>query len=453
MAGSDALRAGYHDLLRPEVLALVPATARRILDLGCGTGALGKALKARQSCHVDGIEINKAAALVARDNLDTVHEDNLNRFDPSYLTKKYDCIIFADILEHLISPWDAIKKYTSVLEDSGVVVASIPNIAHPWILSNLAQGLFRYAPAGLLDITHLRFFTKTSIFQLFYGAGLKIVNIRPHPSADNPSQFLVTATRPMVPFPHPVATILILTHNNWPYTKSCLDSIKYHTHAPYKILVIDNGSTDGTVEHLRQDTSLYHIENSCNLGFSKGNNIGLMLVDTPYFVLCNNDVVVTPHWLSRMIKHIDTDWQLMVLGPRTNSISGPQVVSDTPYTDTTSLEAFASRLRLHTTSQLTYFQRIVFFFTLFKSAVLPRVGLLDEIYGMGTFEDDDYCMRVIKMGFKCAFDNTVFIHHYGSQSFRSDAAGWRALLAHNQAVFLQKWALSDITDYYRLLRT
>ncbi|GAH97405.1 unnamed protein product, partial [marine sediment metagenome] len=71
------------------------------------------------------------------------------------------------------------------------------------------------------------------------------------------------------------------------------------TKAPYKILVIDNGSTDGTVEHLRADKQILHIENSFNLGFGRGFNLGLVVVDTPYFVLSNSDVIVTKNWLSR----------------------------------------------------------------------------------------------------------------------------------------------------------
>ncbi len=143
-----------------------------------------------------------------------------------------------------------LKKFTQVLEDNGVVIASIPNISHPWIISQLQKGLFRYELAGLLDVTHLRFFTKTTIGQLFYKAGLKITNIEPYPTESNPVQYLVTAKKPVVEHKDPLATILILTLNAWEYTAQCLASIKELTETPYKILVIDNGSTDGTVEHL-----------------------------------------------------------------------------------------------------------------------------------------------------------------------------------------------------------
>ena len=453
MAAEAAIRKGYHDLLRPEILELIPVNATKILDLGCGTGTLGKALKERQKCHVTGIELNKEAAQTAQKNLDTVLTDNLNRFDPAFFRIKYNCLIFADILEHLINPWKVLKKVASVLTDDGTVIISIPNIAHPWIVSNLRKGLFRYEPAGILDITHLRFFTKTSIGQLLYSAGLKITNIRAHPSDINPVQYHITAVKKTVKHKIPAATIIILTYNGWGYTKQCIDSIKRHTHTPYEILVIDNGSTDGTVEELRKDRTLYHIENSCNLGFGKGFNIGFAKVDTPYFVLCGSDVIVTDGWLTEMIKHIELDKDLMLLGPVTNKTSGPQKVEGAEYTNIKALEAFTKDRTKYITDHITYCRRIVFFFTLFKTEALHRVGFLDEIFGIGNYEDDDYCMRTYRAKLKTAFDNTVFIHHYGSQTFKNNKIDFTALMDENKKKFMDKWKFGSIEEYYDYLNT
>ena len=443
MPGTNAMRHGYHDLPRREILELIPTTSKRVLDLGCGTGALGKALKERQPCHVTGIELNKEAFEIAKTNIDVCLNDNLNRYDPTLTLVKYDCIILADILEHLVSPYAILKKFASVLTDDGVVIASIPNIGHPWILKNLQRGLFRYESAGILDITHLRFFTKTSIFQIFCTAGLKIVGCNAHPAATNPIQYYVTAVKPQLKFKNPVATILILTYNGWEYTKQCIDSIKKKTQLPYKILVIDNGSTDQTVDELRKDLSLYHIENTSNLGFSAGFNVGLTLVDTPYFVLSNSDVVVTDGWLNRMSKHIENDKDLVILGPMSNHVSGPQMVKGIPYKNDEELDAFATTRPQRDINPVTYFQRIVFFFTLFKTRVLQEIGFLDEIFGKGNFEDDDYCIRVKLKGLKSAYDNSVFIHHYGSRGFGKNPAEFKELLQKNGQKFLKKWNLTE----------
>ena len=439
MSDSLRLKPGYHNLLRREILELVPPQASAILDLGCGTGELGKAVKTRQKCFYAGIELSKEAAGIASNSLDRVWQDNLNRFDPSFLRRKFDCIIFADILEHLIHPWTILDKFTSSLADDGIIIASLPNIAHPWIISQLQKGLFRYEAAGILDATHLRFFTQTSIFQLFYKAGLKIMLLRPYPSKENPVQYHIIAKKPKLKYKEALATVLILSYNTWPYTIRTIDSIKRYTHTPHKILVIDNGSTDGTIAYLRADKEIFHIENSCNLGFGRGFNTGLMNIDTPYFVLSNSDVVVTEGWLSKMIDHINLDEKLVCLGAQSNYVSGPQLVENVPYKDLEQLQEYAKKRGTPGLTPLTYCQRIVFFFTLFKSQVLEKTGLLDERFEIGNFEDDDYCMRILAQGGKCAFDNSVFIHHYGSQTFIKNKIDYKKVMEINKARFIKKW--------------
>ena len=447
------MRAGYYDLTRPEILNLIPSTAKSIIDLGCGTGATGKALKKRQPCHVTGIELNKEAAEEAKKNLDLALCDNLNRYDPSLSDSRYDCIVLADILEHLISPWQVLKKFASVLTNDGIVIASIPNIAHPWIISQLEKGLFRYELAGLLDITHLRFFTKSTISQLFCKAELKITKITPWPNEKNPIQYLVTAVKPAAVHKDPLATILVLTHNAWEYTAQCLASIKGVTGIPYKILVIDNGSTDGTVDRLRADRAVYHVENTHNLGFAVGFNIGLEMINTPYFVICNSDVVVTKNWLKRMTEHLSEQPNLMLIGPRSNCVSGPQLVKGCTYNTPQELVDFATRFGLGNANPTTYCKRIVFFCTVFKKEALSKVGFLDEIYEGGNYEDDDYCMRVNKKGFKSAIDNTVFVHHHGSQTFKHNKVDFAKTMEQNGQRFMKKWKYNNMQEYFKYLST
>lgn len=443
--GANRLRPGYHNIRRPELLELVPTSAKRILDLGCGTGELGKALKQRQSCHVTGIELNKEAFEIAKQNLDICLRDNLNRYDPTLDKTKYDCLIFGDILEHLISPWVVLIQFAKALTDDGTIVASIPNVAHPSVVEQLQRGLFRYELAGVLDITHLRFFTKTTICQMFYRAGLKITSIKPYPSNDDPTQYLITATKPVLRHKKPLVTILILTYNGWRFTKQCIESIKERTSAPHKILVIDNGSSDGTVEHLRDDRSIFHIENSHNQGFARGFNIGLKLMDTPFFVINNNDIVVTPYWLTTMLKHITTDNNLMLLGPRSNYVSGPQGIEKVPYNNDATMIKYAMTRAEGITEPLTYFFRIVFFCALFKSEVLRKVGFFDENFIKSNFEDDDYCIRIARAKLKAAYDNTVFIHHWGRATFKENKIAWKEEMATNKAIFMKK---HNLTEYH-----
>jgi len=442
MPGVKNIQKGYHDLVRPEVLSRIPATAERILDLGCGTGAMGAVLKRRQRCVVHGIELNKEASDLARKNLDYCWRDNLNRFDPSFIKREYDCIVFGDILEHLVDPWSVLKKFASVLIDDGVIIASIPNVAHPGILYDLSRGLFRYASAGILDTTHLRFFTKTSAFQMFCNAGLKVIDVKVHPADQNPIQYLITSVRKKVTKPDPLVTVLILTHNCWGHTAACLKSLRSKTHLPYKVIVIDNGSKDETVRSLRADRNVYHIENTNNLGFAAGFNIGLSMVDTPYFVICNNDVLFSDYWLSHLVKYIERDPKLMIMGPVSNYVSGPQQIKTPELLSDDDLESFSREIHNEGKAPHVSFLRIVFFCTLFKSEVLRRVGFLDERYGMGNFEDDDYCMAVAARKLKAAFAPSVFIFHHGSQSFKNNNVLYKQLMEKNKKIFMQKWGLS-----------
>jgi GT2 family glycosyltransferase/2-polyprenyl-3-methyl-5-hydroxy-6-metoxy-1,4-benzoquinol methylase len=167
-------RAEYYGHARPEVAALVPAGARRVLDVGCGRGALGKLLKAsRPGLEVRGIEPNAEAAARARGVLDDV----LVGFAESPLPEGWprpDCVIFADVLEHLVDPWSVLRRYREVLEPGGSLVVSVPNVAHRSVLGPLMRGRWDYVPAGVLDRTHLRFFTRGTAVEMLEGAGFRV---------------------------------------------------------------------------------------------------------------------------------------------------------------------------------------------------------------------------------------------------------------------------------------
>ena len=419
----------------------MPTDAKYILDLGCGTGKLGEALKIRQECSVVGIELNREAADLAEKSLDKVICDNLNRYDPALSDRRYDCIVFADILEHLVNPWDVLKKFTAVLKEGGTIVASVPNLAHPRIIGQLQKGLFRYEPAGILDITHLRFFTKTTLTQMFCNLEMKVSNVFAMPSEANPIQWCMAAVKPALVETTPIVTIVILARNCLSYTAQCIESIQEYTEVPYRILVVDNASSDNTVAWLRVRDEILHIENTANLGFAAGSNVAMEIMHTPYFVLLNNDVIVTQGWLKKMIRLIDKDKDLMLLGPMSNNVSGPQRIPESPYLDMKGMHSFARDWAQLGADRIQEFHRIVFFCALFKQEVLNKVGYLDEIFGIGNFEDDDYCRRIKKAGFKMAYTEGVFVHHHGSTTFRAETIDFKKLMEKNKALFDKKWGL------------
>jgi SAM-dependent methyltransferase len=182
----------YFSSDRPELLALVPPGRRKVLDCGCGYGRLGAALKARDACRVVGIEREARAAAEARTRLDAVVEQDAGAPLPE---SGFDCILYGDILEHLADPWAAVRAHAAALAPGGWVVLSVPNVRHfsvAWTL--YARGRWQYAASGILDRTHLRFFTLGDARELLEQAGLRVEAVAANREPWNPKTLLVRAT-------------------------------------------------------------------------------------------------------------------------------------------------------------------------------------------------------------------------------------------------------------------
>jgi len=157
-----------------KLYALIPNGAK-LLDVGCSTGRLGKELRTRKGCFVVGIEMNEQSAAKARENIDRVIVGDIESKDViSKIENSFDVIILADILEHLLEPRAVLKKVKTLLNLKGFVVVSLPNIAYWEIRKQLFFGKFQYEDTGILDRTHLRFFTIKSAIELFEKCGYTV---------------------------------------------------------------------------------------------------------------------------------------------------------------------------------------------------------------------------------------------------------------------------------------
>jgi 2-polyprenyl-3-methyl-5-hydroxy-6-metoxy-1,4-benzoquinol methylase len=162
---------------RPDIERLLPSEAKLILDVGCSTGVLGAAVKAKTGAQVFGIELSEEMANEALDRIDKVFVGDATEIILKGKLSGYhfDTIIFADVLEHLIDPWITINAVANYLKPEGTIIASIPNIRHIDTIYNLViRGYWPYRDRGIHDRTHLRFFTRKNIEQLFEQAGLSI---------------------------------------------------------------------------------------------------------------------------------------------------------------------------------------------------------------------------------------------------------------------------------------
>lgn len=174
LATAPTRPAGYFAGTRPDVVALVPSSAQVVLDCGCGEGGLGTELTKRGHV-VTGVEPWAPAAAVAERRLHRVLgatiEDALDRIP----ARSVDCVICADVLEHLADPWAVTAALAMRLRPGGVFICSTPNVRHLGVLVDLVvRGRWRYQASGVLDRSHLRFFTRSSLLELVEGAGLHV---------------------------------------------------------------------------------------------------------------------------------------------------------------------------------------------------------------------------------------------------------------------------------------
>ncbi len=168
----------YFSHPRPEVRSLVPPTARFLVDVGCGAGALGAALKRDNPLiAVRGIELDPAAAARAAAVLDDVAVMPGDGALPDSWPAP-DCIILADVLEHMTDPWTVLRRWRTRLRKDGHIVVSLPNVSHRSVLDALRRGRWDYVDEGILDKTHVRFFTRETALELVEDSGFEIEIVR-----------------------------------------------------------------------------------------------------------------------------------------------------------------------------------------------------------------------------------------------------------------------------------
>ena len=162
--------------MRDDLLDFVPVEARSMLELGCGEGALGAAVKQRQRARVVGVELDRAAAAVARKRIDDVYCGPAEEI-VALIHEKFECIVASEIIEHLVDPWSLLGELRRIAAPGGQLIISIPNVAHASIINDLLEGRFDYAYLGLTCVGHTRFFTRRSIEEMLRIAGWEVMEI------------------------------------------------------------------------------------------------------------------------------------------------------------------------------------------------------------------------------------------------------------------------------------
>lgn len=442
----------YYQHARPEIVALVPIDARRILDVGCGAGGLAIKLARRQQAEYDGIEPVTRAADIARGRMTRVWNCPVEEALEELPEGHYDCIVVADVFEHLLDPLNVLSRLRSKLAPGGHLVASVPNIQNWSVVAELLRGRWAYRNEGILDRTHLRFFTRSSFSEMFWDAGFRIQSVgqtrsdhRPpgrlvtalHDSGFSPSevlrdsdafQFLIDAVVP-TPQPQPKITVVVLNWNGQADTIGCVQSLTQVDYVNFEIVVVDNGSTDGSVPAIRAAfPGVGLIETGHNLGYAGGNNAGIRWAlerGTDYVFIINNDTVVDSGLLKAFVRATELAPEAGVYGAkifqedqtdrlwfagaewRPNELEFRHVGFNEP--DSIEFNGFR---------EWDYLTGCALFVDV---AVFAKVGLLDEDFFL-VYEETDWCFRARAQGYRCLFVPQARLWHKVSVSFGGEGS-------------------------------
>ncbi|AZO93846.1 glycosyltransferase [Iocasia frigidifontis] len=239
-------------------------------------------------------------------------------------------------------------------------------------------------------------------------------------------------------------SIIILTYNQLHLTRVCLGSINTYTKKPFELIFVDNGSTDGTVDYLQRIREAKLILNKENLGFSKGVNQGLELARGEEILLLNNDTIPSHNWLSNLQKCLYSRPEIGIVGPRSNYAGGRQGGIAGDFSTINQIHSFSKEFNIPNPCKWHEVELITGFCMLIKKRLIDQLGLFDERFKYGMFEDCDYCKRALNHGYKLYCAGDTFIYHVGSRSFHQNNLNMAEIFYHNKRLFEEKWCNGSV---------
>ncbi len=224
-------------------------------------------------------------------------------------------------------------------------------------------------------------------------------------------------------------------------TERCLNSVVQYTHLPYELICIDNGSTDGTQGRLRNRTDILLIENSTNRGFAGACNQGISAARGDMMLLLNNDTVVSHRWLQNLVLTLHSSSDIGIVGPVSNMVMPMQRVPMS-YATYEEYHPFAEIFNRHNPYLWRETTAVSGFCMLFPRCLIDKIGMLDEGFATGGYEDIDFGYRALKAGFRLIVAGDTHVHHEGNASFRSNSIDMAEQARKNRRSFIRKWGFN-----------
>ena len=240
-----------------------------------------------------------------------------------------------------------------------------------------------------------------------------------------------------------LTSVIIPNLNGFPHIIEVMDSLRRTTQGPVEVIVVDNGSVDGSLEWLRTQNDIILLEMGENVGAPAARNRALEISNGETILFCDNDVVFTPGWRSLMMGHLEAWPDVGVVGPMSDYVVGVQKVTEVP-TREESLNEFSRKFTEKYRNQHQYSLRLILFCMLVRRTVVDTIGGFDEAFGKWGFEDDDFTLRAKLAGFHLRVARDCFIRHVGSQTAHTAKINYQTLLLKNWGVFKNKWDIGAV---------
>jgi GT2 family glycosyltransferase/glycosyltransferase involved in cell wall biosynthesis len=375
--------------------------------------------------EVNGCDIKAAAELP---NVELLGEQPYEKL--TFYLYAFDVCIIPFKRVDLIKATNPVKAYEYLCAGKPLVATDLPEL--------------RLLPSGMVEIAHTAKEFEAKIARCLARPDPGQARRRQAWAARNSWVSRVRKFAGYVDRQFPRVSVVVLCHNSLQFTQACIASLIERSDYPdLELLCVDNASTDQTPAYLAdlatRNSCIKNIRSEVNLGFAGGNNLGIRAASGEILVLLNNDTYVTRGWVRDLIRPLLRDKTIGLAGPLTNNIGNEQKIAIT-YSNMQEMAAASGASTAERRRQTYEVKALAFFCVAIRRDVITKIGLLDEEYQLGFFEDDDYCARARQAGYRLVVCDDVFVHHHLSASFGQLGTPERtALMKRNRQRFESKW--------------